>query len=117
MTCPGGLILHADGTVQGCTLDDEPDGCRGARYDMKAARLDFVLRDDTGDTIPVVYHKPKPETFDMADKIKVIGAYRDGVFQADEMILKCPSKYNTAAPTPGKPGDKTAPYAALGKGA
>ena len=51
--------------------------------------------------------KPKPETFDMADKIKVIGAYRDGAFQADDMILKCPSKYNSNAPTPGKPGEKT----------
>ncbi len=29
MTCPGGLILHADGTVAGCTLDDDRDGCRG----------------------------------------------------------------------------------------
>ena len=29
MTCPGGLILHGDGTVAGCTEDDEPEGCRG----------------------------------------------------------------------------------------
>ena len=28
-TCPGSLIVHADGTVAGCTEDDEPDGCRG----------------------------------------------------------------------------------------
>ena len=28
MTCSGSLILHADGTVAGCSLDDE-DGCRG----------------------------------------------------------------------------------------
>jgi hypothetical protein len=29
VTCPGALILHLDGTVAGCSLDDEPDGCRG----------------------------------------------------------------------------------------
>jgi hypothetical protein len=29
MTCPGSLIFHADGTVAGCTEDDEPGGCRG----------------------------------------------------------------------------------------
>jgi cytochrome c-type biogenesis protein CcmE len=86
-------------------------------YDPRVGRLDFVLRDDKGDTIPVVYPKPKPETFDMADKIKVIGAYRDGAFHADELILKCPSKYIPNAPVPGKAGDKTNPYAALGKGA
>jgi len=28
-TCPGALILHADGTIAGCTEDDEPDDCRG----------------------------------------------------------------------------------------
>ena len=30
-TCPGSLILHADGTVAGCTEDDEPTGC-GAEH-------------------------------------------------------------------------------------
>jgi hypothetical protein len=28
-TCPGSLIVHADGMIAGCTEDDEPDGCRG----------------------------------------------------------------------------------------
>jgi hypothetical protein len=28
-TCPGSLIVHADGTIAGCTQDDERDGCRG----------------------------------------------------------------------------------------
>ncbi|MDP9333236.1 MAG: hypothetical protein M3Q30_08020 [Actinomycetota bacterium] len=28
-TCPGGLIFHGDGTVAGCTEDDEPEPCRG----------------------------------------------------------------------------------------
>jgi len=29
MTCPGSLIHHRDGTVAGCTLDDDADRCRG----------------------------------------------------------------------------------------
>jgi hypothetical protein len=29
MTCPGALIVHGDGTIAGCVLDDEPEGCRG----------------------------------------------------------------------------------------
>jgi hypothetical protein len=29
MTCPGSLIFHVDGTIAGCTEDDELDGCRG----------------------------------------------------------------------------------------
>jgi hypothetical protein len=39
MTCPGSLIVHADGTIAGCTEDDEPGGCRG--------------RDERHDTGPV----------------------------------------------------------------
>jgi hypothetical protein len=27
--CPGSLILHIDGTVAGCTEDEEAWGCRG----------------------------------------------------------------------------------------
>ena len=29
MTCPGALIVHFDGTVADCTLDEDEDGCRG----------------------------------------------------------------------------------------
>jgi hypothetical protein len=29
VTCPGGLIVHADGAVAGCTLDEDEDSCRG----------------------------------------------------------------------------------------
>jgi hypothetical protein len=31
-TCPGSLIVHADGTVAGCSEDEEPDGCRGRDF-------------------------------------------------------------------------------------
>lgn len=86
-------------------------------YDMRAPRLEFLLKDDKGDTIPVVYLKPKPETFDTAPKVKAMGAYRDGAFQADTLILKCPSKYIPNAPVPGKAGAGKNPYAAVEKGA
>jgi hypothetical protein len=28
VACPGSLIVHANGTIAGCTEDDEPDGSR-----------------------------------------------------------------------------------------
>jgi cytochrome c-type biogenesis protein CcmE len=86
-------------------------------YDMRRPVLAFRLRDESGDTIPIVYRKSKPETFDMADHVKAIGAYRDGAFQADDLLLKCPSKYEPKPPVPGKAGANQNPYAALGKGA
>ena len=82
-------------------------------YDMRAGRLDFILEDDKGNRMPVIYRKPKPETFDTADKIRAAGAYRDGAFQADELILKCPSKYIKNPPVPGKASASRSPYGAL----
>ena len=35
VTCPGSLIVHADGTVAGCTEDDERGGCRGRGRDER----------------------------------------------------------------------------------
>jgi cytochrome c-type biogenesis protein CcmE len=86
------------------------------KYDMQAARLDFTLQDKLGDTIPVVYNKPKPANFDQASHVKAIGAYRDGAFMADSLLLKCPSKYITGPEAPGKSGSDQNPYATLGKG-
>jgi hypothetical protein len=43
---PGSLIVQADGTIAGCTEDDEPDGCRGrdVRHDGSPVRcLDWSL--------------------------------------------------------------------------
>jgi cytochrome c-type biogenesis protein CcmE len=86
-------------------------------YDLRAARLQFRLTDKTGDTIPIVFPKPKPANFDQASHVKAIGTYRDGAFQADNLILKCPSKYISNPPVPGKAGADKDPYAGLGKGA
>jgi hypothetical protein len=46
-----------------------------------------------------------------------MGAYRDGAFHADEMILKCPSKYIKEPPVPARAGTDPGPPATLAKGA
>jgi hypothetical protein len=48
---------------------------------------------------------------------RILGAFRDGAFQADELILKCPSKYISGPPVPGKADADKNPYAGSGKGA
>jgi hypothetical protein len=39
-SCPGSLIVHYDGTIDGCTEDDEAGGCRGrdARHEGDSIR-------------------------------------------------------------------------------
>ena len=54
----------------------------------------FTLQDeDTGESMPVRYHGTKPDQFDEAHHIVAVGTFRDGAFQSDKLLIKCPSKY------------------------
>ncbi len=46
------------------------------------------------DRLTVVYPQPKPENFDNATSVEAVGQYRNGVFYASNLLVKCPSKYN-----------------------
>jgi len=54
----------------------------------------FHLVDEDNDKRQVVVHKPKEMGFENAESIVVTGKMdEEGVFQASEVLLKCPSKY------------------------
>ncbi|MEO8405726.1 MAG: cytochrome c maturation protein CcmE [Chitinophagaceae bacterium] len=55
--------------------------------------LRFTAVDTLGQSIQVVYNKPKPENFDVSDKLVLQGKYVDGKFECDAIQTKCPSKY------------------------
>jgi cytochrome c-type biogenesis protein CcmE len=64
------------------------------RYDMASSRLTFKLQEEkTGAVMPVVYTKVKPASFDQASHVKAIGIFSGGHFEAETMLVKCPSKY------------------------
>lgn len=55
----------------------------------------FDLQDGSGQQLKIVYPKPKPANFEQAVSVVAIGRYNSskGVFMADDMLVKCPSKY------------------------
>jgi len=53
----------------------------------------FTLKDQKGLVQQVVYYNPKPQDFDRSEKVVVIGKSESGVFVADKILMKCPSKY------------------------
>ncbi|NJN67359.1 MAG: cytochrome c maturation protein CcmE [Chloroflexaceae bacterium] len=68
-------------------------GSKG-EYDDEG-RWTFLLEDRNGEQVKVVYHKVRPSNFDHATSIVAIGRYdpaRD-VFVANDLLVKCPSKY------------------------
>lgn len=53
----------------------------------------FHMKDSDGLEKKVVLHKPKPQDFEMSEQIVVTGTMKGDVFDADEILMKCPSKY------------------------
>ena len=91
MARPGELVQ-----VRGTILKDT------VRWVPEKTQLIFDIREVVKTTkgeeagskkMTVVYGKVKPDSFDEANGVDVVGRYSDGVFKADTMLVKCPSKY------------------------
>lgn len=59
--------------------------------------LEFKLKDSAGEVLSVEYRGTVPGNFDQATSIVAIGRYDNGRFHADQLLVKCPSKYQAAA--------------------
>ncbi|TRX50958.1 cytochrome c maturation protein CcmE [Fulvivirga sp. M361] len=59
----------------------------------------FIMIDDNHEKQQVFYNEPMPTDFTKSEKVVVIGSYKDDVFVADKILLKCPSKYQETTVT------------------
>ena len=59
--------------------------------------LEFKLRDTKDEVMPVVYRGVIPGNFDQAVSIVAIGRYSGDHFEAENLLVKCPSKYQALA--------------------
>ena len=68
-------------------------GSKGEYND--AGQFTFLLQDSAGNMITVVSNEPKPSNFEQAVSIVAIGQYDEqtGEFMAENLLVKCPSKY------------------------
>ena len=53
----------------------------------------FSLRDAKGTEMEVHLMKPKPQDFELSEQVVVTGEVKKGVFVANDILMKCPSKY------------------------
>ncbi|MDZ7720447.1 MAG: cytochrome c maturation protein CcmE [Balneolaceae bacterium] len=63
-------------------------------FSRETMQFTFHMEDRAGNVRKVVYARPKPNNFEQATQLVVIGELRNNVFYANEMLMKCPSKYN-----------------------
>ncbi len=77
------------GTVQvsGYLIDDN------IQYDLGSRQLKFNLEDREGTRVPVSYNGVKPDNMEHAESVVVIGQFDGGIFKAERLLVKCPSKY------------------------
>ena len=68
-------------------------------YNVDQARLEFEIYDSeandshVADRMKIVYYGTIPGNFDQATSVVVKGKSENNVFVADQLLVKCPSKY------------------------
>lgn len=80
----GSLPKDAAGNVSGMIYEPEKD----------PNLFRFILKDEKQEAMEVLYFDHKPADFERSEKIVVVGAMKNGHFEADKILMKCPSKYN-----------------------
>lgn len=63
-------------------------------YDARAQKFAFMAVDKEGNRKQVLYNQPKPQDFERSEEITMKGYATDSAFIAEEILMKCPSKYN-----------------------
>lgn len=53
----------------------------------------FEMVDNNHETRQVFYKDPMPPDFKRSEQVVVVGSYKNNAFYADQILLKCPSKY------------------------
>ena len=82
-------VHFSDVRVAGKITDNHLD------WNAKSLELRFTITEG-GDDMAVIYHGARPSGFQAGSNILVEGKYySDGIFRANQLILKCPSKYES----------------------
>lgn len=62
--------------------------------EQNANLFGFYLRDNEGVEKLIYYNGAKPQDFERAEQIVVVGSMEGESFLASQILMKCPSKYN-----------------------
>lgn len=63
-------------------------------FDARKTLFSFTAIDKSGKKSKVYYNQPKPQDFERSEEITMKGYATDTAFIAEEILMKCPSKYN-----------------------
>jgi cytochrome c-type biogenesis protein CcmE len=71
------------------------DKSKPLQYDAKKDPnyLSFYAIDSLGSSTQVIYHNTKPPELEQSERVVLKGKMEGNVFECDNILLKCPSKY------------------------
>ncbi len=67
---------------------------------INADQFMFSMIDNKGLSKRVVLHKSKPQDFEKSEQLVLIGKMEGQEFHANDILMKCPSKYNDGKSQP-----------------
>lgn len=86
--------------VAGALVEDS------SSYVDQDEELHFVIYDEVGVKMAVRYSGVKPANFEEATQIVAVGSWRGDVFDAEQLLVKCPSKYQGVDEDPSTHSDE-----------
>lgn len=66
---------------------------KDSKFDAAKSQFIFYMVDDNNQEVKVVLDGAKPNNFEMATEVVAKGRFKEGYFHANELLTKCPSKY------------------------
>jgi cytochrome c-type biogenesis protein CcmE len=87
-----GRNVRVSGKVVGDTVD----------FNSRDLILRFQIVDESGETLPVVFNGPKPDQMRHDAEAIIEGKFDGNEFTAQELLLKCPSRYEESGFTEEK---------------
>lgn len=93
----------SDRAVQVAGFPDHP----GASFDMENGYFLFDMTNEEGETMSVRYKGAEPGNFSQAQSVVVIGRYEGGDLNASQILVKCPSKYESQGDEHPGEGDES----------
>lgn len=79
--------------VVGQLSKDQEGNIVGIQPSEDKLSFSFVMVDQNQQEQRVFYNEPMPADFTRSEQVVVIGSYHNDVFVADQILMKCPSKY------------------------
>tara|TARA_B100000287_G_scaffold245189_1_gene230585 strand:+ start:3798 stop:4202 length:405 start_codon:yes stop_codon:yes gene_type:complete len=79
--------------VVGKLNKDDKNNIAGLQKSDDKMSFTFEMIDEEGRKESVYFGEPMPPDFLLSEQVVVIGGYENNTFIADDILLKCPSKY------------------------